>query len=178
MSHCAASYGPYNKIYYPSRTLLWNIYKYFVHSKSILKNRLFFLKKEVSFLSLPTGLQNDINMVKSSIEGLFIGKSSLHTHILSRATSPGLQVTVAWGHGWRAPKCARIAHWLEPPTYWATLSQIYTQWNWNSKLNAKLSLEFQFEYGFKLEFQVELLIIRESVPRIHPIRYKYKSNYQ
>ena len=41
-------------------------------------------------------------------------------NILSRATSPGLQVTVAWGHGWRAPKCARIAHWLEPPTYWVT----------------------------------------------------------
>ena len=36
-----------------------------------------------------------------------------------------------------------------------TLSQIYTYWNWNSKLNTKLSLEYQVEYGFKLEFQVE-----------------------
>ncbi len=31
---------------------------------------------------------------------------------LSRATSQGLQVTVAWGHGWRAPKRAATAHWL------------------------------------------------------------------
>ncbi len=29
----------------------------------------------------------------------------------------GLQVTVAWGHGWKAPKHARIARWLKPPTY-------------------------------------------------------------
>ncbi len=30
--------------------------------------------------------------------------------ILSRALSRGLQVTVAWGHGWRAPKRAETAH--------------------------------------------------------------------
>ncbi len=36
-----------------------------------------------------------------------------------------------------------------------TLSQIYPNWNRNSKLNTKLRLEFQVEYGFKLEFQVE-----------------------
>ncbi len=23
-------------------------------------------------------------------------------------------------HGWRAPKRARTAHWLKPPTYWVT----------------------------------------------------------
>ena len=34
--------------------------------------------------------------------------------------SQGLQVTVVWGHGWRAPKRAGTAHWLKPPTYWAT----------------------------------------------------------
>ena len=36
--------------------------------------------------------------------------------------SQGLQVTVAWGHGWRTPKRAGTAHWLKPPTYWATLN--------------------------------------------------------
>ena len=33
----------------------------------------------------------------------------------------GLQVTVARGHRWKAPKHARIAHWLKPPTYWVAL---------------------------------------------------------
>ncbi len=28
-------------VYYPPRTLLWNIYKYFVHSKSILQTDFF-----------------------------------------------------------------------------------------------------------------------------------------
>ena len=46
---------------------------------------------------------------------------------------------------------------------YATLSQIYPHWNWNSKLNTKLRLVLQFEYGFKSEFQVEWLIRRESV---------------
>ncbi len=32
----------------------------------------------------------------------------------------GLQVTVAWGHGWKAPKCAGTACWLKPLTYWVT----------------------------------------------------------
>ncbi len=38
---------------------------------------------------------------------------------------------------------------------YSTPSQIYSHWNWNSKLNTKLGLEFQIEYRFKLEFQVE-----------------------
>ena len=29
-----------------------------------------------------------------------------------------LQVTVAWGHRWRAPKRAANTRWLKPPTYW------------------------------------------------------------
>ena len=37
-------------------------------------------------------------------------------------------------------------------TFSSSLSQIYTHWNRNSKLNTKLRLEFQIEYGFKLEF--------------------------
>ncbi len=34
--------------------------------------------------------------------------------------SQGLQVMVAWGHGWKASKLAGTAHWLKPPTYWST----------------------------------------------------------
>ncbi len=55
--------------------------------------------------------------------------------ILSRATSLGLQVTVAWEHGWRAPKCAETAHWLEPPTYWAiknTSNRILSTVTWHN----------------------------------------------
>ena len=31
--------------------------------------------------------------------------------------SKGLQVTMAWGHGWRVPKRAGTAHWLKLPWY-------------------------------------------------------------
>ncbi len=60
-----------------------------------------------------------------------------------------------------------------------TVSQIYSHWNWNSKLNTKLRLEFQVEYGFKLEFQVEPLqiIFRRGIPH-HRSRWKMpKSQY-
>ena len=35
--------------YYLPRTLLWNIYKYFVHSKSILQTDFFFSKNKAPF---------------------------------------------------------------------------------------------------------------------------------
>ena len=41
------------------------------------------------------------------------------THFLPQCHARG-PFFFAFAHLWKAPKCAETAHWLEPPTYWAT----------------------------------------------------------
>ena len=46
-----------------------------------------------------------------------VERVSLYCHV---PPPQGLQVTVARGHGWRAPKRVETARWLKPPTYWVS----------------------------------------------------------